>query len=425
MESTGKSTAKVCNTGLFDSVLQTLERANEHLGLSHGILERLKTPRRSLVVSVPVEMDDGHVKFFTGYRVQYDFARGPAKGGVRYHPCVNLDEITALAALMTWKCAVVDLPFGGAKGGVTVDSTALSREEKKRLTRRYTYEIGLFIGPELDIPAPDMYTDEQTMAWMMDTYSMMKGFSVPGVVTGKPVCIGGSLGRQRATSIGVITTILESLKHLGISLDGLRVTVLGVGKVGYCAADILSDMGAKVVGLADSKGAIYNPRGLDTKAVKAHKDSTGFLTGFHESDDMTTDELLSRESDVLIPAAIEEQINSTNMDLVKTKIIAEGANNPLTNTADAALKDRGVFIIPGLLANAGGVVVSYFEWVQDLQGYFWDEEEVNRRLKSIMTRAFSQVLDISREKQIDLRTAATVLGVKRVAEAIKTRGLYP
>ena len=417
--------AAECKIALFDQVLETLDRANEHIGLSAGLLQRIKTPRRSLVVSVPVEMDDGHVRFFTGYRVQYDFSRGPAKGGVRYHPCVNLDEITALAALMTWKCAVVNLPFGGAKGGVAVDPTTLSLNEKKRLTRRYTYEISIFIGPELDIPAPDMYTDSQTMAWMMDTYSMMKGYSIPGVVTGKPVCIGGSEGRERATSVGLVTTVEEALKQLDISIEGLRVTVLGVGKVGFCAAFILRSMGARVIGLADSKGAIYNAKGLDLDAVKKHRDETGSLTGFKESETMTTDELLTRESDILVPAAIEEQIHSGNVGPIRTKILAEGANNPLTNAASAELLDRGVFIIPGLLANAGGVVVSYFEWIQDLQGFFWDEEEVNRRLKTIMKRAFDEVLHISRAKDIDLRTAATVAGVKRVADAIRTRGLYP
>lgn len=409
----------------FQEVLVTLENANRHLNLPPAIYERLRTPRRSLIVSIPVEMDDGSVRFFKGYRVQYDFARGPAKGGIRYHPGVTLDEITALAALMTWKCAVVDLPFGGAKGGVACDSTTMSRDEKKRLTRRYTYEIGLFIGPEQDIPAPDMYTDEQTMAWMMDTYSMMKGYSVPGVVTGKPVCIGGSLGRRKATSEGLVTTVMEALKHKGMGLEGLRVSVLGFGKVGYYAAKILHDKGTKVIGIADSKGAILNPRGIDVDAASVHKNETGALKGFRGGDNLSVDELLSVESDILIPAAIEGQIHSGNVGSIKTKILAEGANNPVTNEADRALIDKGVFMLPGILANAGGVAVSYFEWVQDLQRYFWNESEINDRLNTIMTRAFKEVLSISLEKKIDMRTAAMVLAVKKVAEAIMVRGLYP
>jgi len=409
----------------FQDVLLSLEKANVHLKLPPAIYERLRTPRRSLTVSVPIQMDDGSVRFFTGYRVQYDFARGPAKGGVRYHPAVNLDEITALAALMTWKCAVVDIPFGGAKGGVACDPTSMSRTEKQRLTRRYTYEIGVIIGPESDIPAPDVYTDEQTMAWMMDTYSMMMGYSVPSIVTGKPVCIGGSLGRTRATSEGLVITTLEALKHLGLALPDLRVTVLGFGKVGYHAAKILYDMGARIIGLADSKGGIYNAKGLDVDAASDHKKKSGELKGFKEGASMTIDELLAIESDVLVPAALEGQINKNNVNSIKTKIIAEGANNPVTNEADEVLKDKGIFMLPGVLANAGGVVVSYFEWVQDLQRYFWNETEINDRLRTIMSRSFKEVLAIATEKKIDMRTAAMVLGVKRVSEAVMVRGLYP
>jgi glutamate dehydrogenase (NAD(P)+) len=409
----------------FQDVLLSLEKANVHLKLPPAIYERLRTPRRSLTVSCPIQMDDGSVRFFTGYRVQYDFARGPAKGGVRYHPAVNMDEITALAALMTWKCAVVDIPFGGAKGGVACDPTKMSRSEKQRLTRRYTYEIGVIIGPESDIPAPDVYTDEQTMAWMMDTYSMMKGYSVPSIVTGKPVCIGGSLGRTRATSEGLVITTVEALKHLGLALPDLRVTILGFGKVGYHAAKILYDMGARVIGLADSKGAIYNAKGLDVDAATDHKKKSGELNGFKDSESMTIDELLAIESDVLVPAALEGQINRNNVNGIKTRIIAEGANNPVTNEADEVLKDKGVFMLPGVLANAGGVVVSYFEWVQDLQRYFWNETEINDRLRTIMSRSFKEVLAIATEKKIDMRTAAMVLGVKRVSEAVMVRGLYP
>jgi glutamate dehydrogenase (NAD(P)+) len=411
--------------GFFQEVLTNLENANKHLNLPAAIYERLRTPRRSLIVSVPVQLDNGTVSFFTGYRVQYDFARGPAKGGIRYHPKVNLDEITALAALMTWKCGVVDLPFGGAKGGVACDPTVMSRDEIKRLTRRYTYEIGIIIGPESDIPAPDVYTDEQVMAWMMDTYSMMKGHSVPGVVTGKPVSIGGSQGRSRATSSGLVTTVMEALKHLGMSVEGLTVSVLGFGKVGFHAAKILSDAGAKVIGVADSKGAIYNPQGLDINDVAMHKSKIDTVQGYREADNLTVDELISIDSDVLIPAALEGQIHSGNAGRVRAKIIAEGANNPLTIEANSILTEKGTFIIPDILANAGGVVVSYFEWVQDLQRFFWNEEEVDARLNTIMRKAFHEVLSISNEKNIDMRTAAMVLGVKRVAEAVAVRGLYP
>ncbi|MCC6502932.1 MAG: Glu/Leu/Phe/Val dehydrogenase [Deltaproteobacteria bacterium] len=411
--------------GFFKEVLKNLENANRHLNLPVAIYERLCTPRRSLIVSVPVQMDNGTVSFFTGYRVQYDFARGPAKGGIRYHPKVNLDEITALAALMTWKCGVVDLPFGGAKGGVACDPTIMSRDEIKRLTRRYTYEIGIIIGPESDIPAPDVYTDEQVMAWMMDTYSMMKGHSVPGVVTGKPVSIGGSQGRNKATSSGLVATVKEALSHLGLKIEGLSVTVLGFGKVGYNAAKILSDAGAKIIGVADSKGAIYNPQGLDIDKVASHKKQMDSVQGYSGADNLTIDELISIESDVLIPAALEGQIHTGNAGKIKTKIVAEGANNPLTIEANDILIDKGVFIVPDILANAGGVVVSYFEWVQDLQRFFWNEAEVDLRLNAIMKKAFAEVLSISKEKKIDMRTAAMVLGVKRVADAIEVRGLYP
>lgn len=411
--------------GFFKEVLINLETANRHLNLPPAIYERLRTPRRSLIVSVPVQMDNGTVSFFKGYRVQYDFARGPAKGGIRYHPRVDLDEITALAALMTWKCGVVDLPFGGAKGGVACDPTVMSRDEIKRLTRRYTYEIGLLIGPESDIPAPDVYTDEQVMAWMMDTYSMMKGHSVPGVVTGKPLSIGGSRGRNRATASGLVTTVTEALGRLEVPMEGVSVTVLGFGKVGMNAARILSQAGARIIGLADSKGAIYNPQGLDIEAVEAHKKALDTLQGFRESEDLTIDELLSIETDVLIPAALEGQIHAGNASGVRARVIAEGANNPLTVEADAMLNDKGVFIIPDILANAGGVVVSYFEWVQDLQRFFWDESEIDARLNGIMRRAFREVAAIAGDKKTDMRTAAMVLGVRRVAEAIEARGLYP
>ena len=409
----------------FEEILTRLEEANAFLKLPENIYRRLQHPRRSFIVTVPVLMDNGSVEYFNGYRVQYDVARGPAKGGIRYHTTVNLDEITALAALMTWKCAIADIPFGGAKGGVSCDSTKMSRDEIKRMTRRYTYEIGILIGPESDIPAPDMYTDEQIMAWMMDTYSMMKAYSLPGVLTGKPVCIGGSRGRKTATSDGVVIVLLEAIKELGLDLDGLTVSIIGYGKVGAVVAGILDRMGAKVIGLADSHGAIYNPKGLDIKEVSEHKRESKSIAGFRPAEDVSLDELLSRKVDVLIPAALEGQINEKNAPSLKAKIICEGANNPTTCEADRIIKEKGIFVIPDILGNAGGVVVSYFEWVQDLQRYFWNEEEIKSQLKKIMTKAFKEVLEIHKEKKVDMRTAAMVLGVGRVAEAISVRGLYP
>ncbi len=411
--------------GFFEEVLATLENANRFLNLPEPIYQRLRRPRRSIIVSLPVMMDDGSVRFFTGYRVQYDFARGPAKGGFRYHPKVTLDEVTALAALMTWKCAVVNIPFGGAKGGVECDPTRMSRDEIKRLTRRYTYEIALMIGPEIDIPAPDMYTDEQVMAWMMDTYSMMKGYTVPGVVTGKPICIGGSLGRKTATSQGLVAVVCEALRFLKISMEGLTACIIGFGNVGKGCARILSDMGVRITGIADSKGAIYNPKGIDISAVSRHKKETGSVKGFGSAEDVDLDELIGKEVDVLIPAALEGQINSRNAHRVRARIIAEGANNPVTRDADEILKEKEVFIIPDILANAGGVVVSYFEWVQDLQGFFWSRDEIASRLNSIMKKAFKEVVDMSLDKGLDMRTSAMVVGVKRVADAISVRGLYP
>lgn len=413
------------NSNQFQGVLDRLEDVNKYLNLPPALYNRLRIPRRSLIVSVPVKMDDGSVCYFEGYRVHYNTARGPAKGGIRYSQNVNLNEITTLAALMTWKCAVVDLPFGGAKGGIACDTTKMSRDEIERMTRRYTHEIAMMIGPESDIPAPDMYTDEQVMAWIMDTYSTIKGYSVPGVVTGKPICIGGSLGRKTATSQGLVTILIEAVKHLGLSLQDLIISIIGFGNVGAAAADILYNKGARIVGLADSKSAIYNQKGLDINAVKRHKASQKSLAGFKEAEQVSVDELIGLQCDVLIPAAIESQINLRNVHSIKARIIAEGANDPTTREADAILNDKGVFILPDILTNAGGVVVSYFEWVQDIQRYFWHEEEIQKRLESIMSKAFKHVLTIANDKKIDMRTAAMILGVGRVAEASAVRGLYP
>lgn len=413
------------NNNYFQEVLDRLEDVNKHLNLPSAIYNRLRHPRRSLIVSLPVRMDNGEVRYFEGYRVHYNTARGPAKGGIRYHPNVTLNEIITLAALMTWKCAIVDLPFGGAKGGVACDTTKMSRDEIKNLTRRYTHEIAMMIGPESDILAPDMYTNEQVMAWIMDTYSTIKGYSVPGVVTGKPVCIGGSLGRKTATSQGLVTVLLEAVKHLGLPQTGLAISIIGFGNVGAAAADILYEKGMRIVGLADSKAAIYNPKGLDIKAVKKHKSDKKSLAGFKDAEEVSVDELVGLRCDVLISAALEGQINSKNANNVKARIVAEGANNPTTREADAILNDKGVFILPDILANAGGVVVSYFEWVQDIQRYFWQEDEIKRRLESIMTKAFKHVMAIAHDKKVDMRTAAMILGVGRVAEAGAVRGLYP
>lgn len=413
------------NNNSFQGILDRLEDVNKHLNLAPAIYNRLRCPRRSLIVSLPVRMDNGEVGYFEGYRVHYNTARGPAKGGIRYHPDLTLNETITLAALMTWKCAVVDVPFGGAKGGVACDTTKMSRDEIKKLTRRYTYEIAMLIGPESDIPAPDMYTNEQVMAWIMDTYSTIKGYSVPGVVTGKPVCIGGSLGRKTATSQGLVTVLLEAVKHLGLPQTGLTISIIGFGNVGIGAADILHAKGMRIVGLADSKAAIYNPRGLDINVVKKHKSDKKYLAGFKGADEISVDELIGLKCDVLIPAALEGQINSKNANNVKARIIAEGANDPTTREADAILNEKGVLILPDILANAGGVVVSYFEWVQDIQRFFWQEDEIQKKLEGIMVKAFKHVLAISQDKKVDMRTAAMILGVGRVAEASAIRGLYP
>lgn len=412
---------------LLKEVLSRIDQASKHLDLNEDVVMRLKVPTRSLIVSVPVCMDDGKLKIFTGYRVQHNMARGPTKGGTRYHPEVNLDQITALATLMTLKCALVDLPFGGAKGGITCDTTTLSRAENERLTRRYTYEIALIIGPESDIPGPDMYTDEQTMTWMMDTYSMIKGYTIPGVVTGKPACIGlgGTPGRKTATSEGVVTLVVEAAKDLGLDIEGLRVSIIGLGKVGMAASRRFHALGALIIGLADSKGAVYNARGLDVEKTIKHKLETGTVKGFDGGESLSVEDLISREADVMIPAAIDRQINKTNAKGIQVKILAEAANNPTTAAADLILEKKGVYVLPDILTNAGGVVTSYFEWTQDRQRFFWDEKEVRHRLRAVMIKAYQNVKGISKRKNVSMRTAALMLAIERVAEAIELRGLYP
>ena len=409
----------------FENIKKRLDTVLKFVDLPDIVCQRLYEPMRQLIVNVPVEMENGNIENFTGYRVQYNTARGPTKGGMRYHPAVNLDQTTSLAALMTFKCGIVNLPFGGAKGGVACDTRTMSIKEIKQLTRRFTHEIAPFIGPETDIPAPDMYTNAQTMAWMMDTYSMIQGHTVPGVVTGKPISIGGSRGREWATAEGLIVILNEALQHLEIAQGALSVSILGYGNVGSGVARLLNDRGFLVTGLADSKSAIFNAKGLDIEKVDAHKSETGSLKEFKEADQMTIDELIARKVDILVPASIEGQLNEENAHTINARIVAEGANDPTTPEADLILKDKGIFLLPDILANAGGVVVSYFEWIQDLQWFFWNEGKICKELINIMTKAHNEVLAFSQEKKCDMRTAALAVGVQRVADASAVRGLYP
>ena len=410
----------------WESAQIQLANAVRELGLDDGLHQLLATPRRSLTVSVPLRYDDGHVEVLTGYRVQHNLARGPAKGGVRYHPSTDLDEVKALAMWMTWKCALIGIPYGGAKGGVAVDPKLLSRNEVERVSRRYASEIIPLIGPERDIPAPDVGTDEQTMAWMMDTYSVQSGYSVTGVVTGKPVAIGGSEGRGGATSRGVMFATFSALREAGVDYRGVSVAVQGFGKVGGLAAQYLHDAGCTVVAVSDVKGGIYNPRGLNPVALLRHlRAGADTVVGFPGTDTITNEELVELDVDVLVPAALEGVVTEDNADKVRARFIVEGANGPTTPAADDILERKGVVVVPDVLANAGGVAVSYFEWVQDLQAYFWSEDEVNDRLKALMENAFEQVTVLATEKGLSLRTAAQVIGVGRVAEAHRTRGLYP
>jgi glutamate dehydrogenase (NAD(P)+) len=409
----------------WGAALEYFDEAAELMGLDSGIHAVLRQPKRSLIVSVPVRLDSGGIRVFTGYRVHHDVVRGPAKGGIRYHPRVSLDEVKALAMWMTWKCAVAGIPYGGAKGGIVVDPKELSRPELERMTRRYASEILPLIGPERDIPAPDVNTDEQVMAWIMDTYSMHLGYSAPGVVTGKPVAIGGSYGRPGATSRGVMYHVLSALKTMGLGVEEISVAVQGFGKVGGGVARMLHDQGCRIVAVSDAVGGVINERGLDPEALQRHKDEAGTVVGFAGGDTITNQELLTLGVDVLVPAALEGVITELNADRIRARIIAEGANGPTTPKANRILDERGVFIVPDILANVGGVTVSYFEWVQDLQAFFWSEEEVNDRLRQIMERSFMEVHGMAVAKGYTMRQAATVLAVSRVAEAFRVRGLYP
>jgi glutamate dehydrogenase (NAD(P)+) len=410
----------------FEMAKKQIEIASEYLDLESGLIEKLKNTKRELTVHFPVKMDDGSVNIFTGYRIQHNITRGPAKGGIRYHPDVDIDEVRALAMWMTWKSAVVNIPFGGAKGGVQCNPKEMSLNEIEHMTRRFTWEISIMLGPEQDIPAPDVYTNPQVMAWIMDTFSILRGYSVPGVVTGKPVELGGSLGRFEATGRGVVITSLEALKYLKKPMEGARVVVQGCGNVGGVAARHFSLLGAKVIAISDSKRGIYNEKGLDVRRVLDYKSQHQcFVCETKDEAEITNQELLELGCDILVPAALENQITEKNAPRIKAKIIAEGANGPTTPEADEILNDKGVFVVPDILANAGGVTVSYFEWVQNLQELIWSEEEVLDRLTRIMQRSFKEVLDISLQKKIPMRTAALVLGIGRVAEATKLRGIYP
>ena len=409
----------------FEIAQAQFDTAAEALSLEPWLREVLRRPKRQLIVSIPTKMDDGSIRVFEGYRVQHNLARGPAKGGIRYHPSVTLDEVKALASWMTWKCATVNIPYGGGKGGVVCNPKVMSQRELENMTRRYASEISIIIGPERDIPAPDVYTNAQTMAWIMDTYSMTKGSTQLGVVTGKPLEIGGSQGRSEATARGVQFVIREACKEKKIPLRGARVAVQGFGNAGSVAARLLSEDGATIIAANDSTGGIHNPRGLDIKAVQAHKDRTGSLRGYPEAEAIGNDRLLELECDILVPAALENQITLENASRIKAKIVAEAANGPTTPGADEVMHENGVFLIPDILANAGGVTVSYFEWVQSLQSFFWEEAQVNQHLEKIMTRAFHEVLANARKFNVHMRTAAYILAVGRVAEATRIRGIYP
>ncbi len=409
----------------FEIAVKQFNIAAEHLNLDTGLRKVLSHPKRALVVSIPVRMDDGRIEVFEGYRVQHSMARGPAKGGVRYHPAVTLDEVKALASWMTWKCAVVNIPFGGGKGGVICDPSMMSQGEIERLSRRYFSEIMQIVGPEQDIPAPDVNTNPQVMAWFMDTYSMTRGYTALGVVTGKPLSIGGSQGRNEATARGVLFTTIEAMKRMNMTLAGSTVVIQGFGNVGGNSAKLFHDAGAKVVAVSDVTGAIYNRSGIDIPKLFEYAGRERRVSGFPGADAIDPGELLELPCDVLIPAALENQITLRNVDRIKAKIVAEAANGPTTPDADVILRERGIFNIPDILCNAGGVTVSYFEWVQGLYSFFWDEAMVNSQLEKVMVHAFSDVYETAQKYKVDMRTGANILAVGRVAEASMTRGLFP
>jgi glutamate dehydrogenase (NAD(P)+) len=421
----GRTDAAQENINPYQNALQQLEIAAQRLNLDPGIHEVLKYPQRELTVNFPVKMDDGTTHVFTGYRVQHNMARGPAKGGIRYSPHTDIDEVRALAMWMTWKCALANIPYGGAKGGVHCSPKTMSSAELERLTRRYTTSISILIGPETDIPAPDVATNPQVMAWIMDTYSMHRGHTYPAVVTGKPVAIGGSEGRVDATGRGVVISAREAAKAQNLGLNKTTVAIQGFGNVGSVAARLFHEQGAKVVAISDSKSALYNPGGLDVPALLDRVRSGQPASSHPGGEKLTNAQLLELPVDILVPAALENQITADNAGRIRARIIAEGANGPVTPAADRILHEKGVVLLPDILANAGGVIVSYFEWVQDLQSFFWAENEVNARMEQMLLRAYRDVEAVARREQTDMRTAAYIIGVKRVADATMLRGIYP
>jgi glutamate dehydrogenase (NAD(P)+) len=414
------------NLNPFEMSLRNFDEAAQFLTLDGEIRQQVRLPERELIVNFPVKMRDGHFKLFTGYRVQHSTARGPGKGGIRYHPDVNLDEVRALASWMTYKCAVVNIPYGGAKGGVICNPKEMNEFELEHLTRRFTTEISCIIGPQRDIPAPDVYTNAQTMAWMMDTYSMAKGINVPAVVTGKPLAIGGSFGRNEATARGCVYTIAEAARYLHIDLKGARVAIQGFGNAGSIAARLIHDeYDAKVIAVSDSSGAIHSENGFDPHRAIEHKQRTGSVAGLPGTDAISSEELLELDCEILIPAALENVITTQNAPKIKARILAEAANGPTIPDADCMLYSNGVFVLPDILANAGGVTVSYFEWVQNNYGDSWSEEEVNSRLKKKMVTAFDEVLGASHKYKVQMRRAAWILAIDRVCQALQVRGIYP
>jgi glutamate dehydrogenase (NAD(P)+) len=412
------------NGSIFGAMLQEFDGAARILNLEPGIWKILTHPKRQIIVSCPIQMDNGEIEVFTGYRVQYNITLGPAKGGIRYHPGVNLDEVTALAAWMTWKCAVAHIPFGGGKGGVICDPTRMSRRELEALTRRYVAEIVDAIGPEKDVPAPDVNTNEQIMAWVMDTYSMHVGHTTTSVVTGKPLEMGGSLGRREATGRGVMIVARESAKHVGFDIKGATVAIQGFGNVGSISAELLAGLGAKIVAVTDWKGGVYNAKGLDIPKLVEQVAQAKTVEGFKGAEPLANDQIFTLDVDILIPAALENQITIDNAPGIRAKVVVEGANGPTTPDAHRHLHERGVFVVPDILANSAGVTASYFEWVQDRYGYFWTEKEVNERLEAKMCEAFDAVLKTAIKFKVDMRTAAYIVAINRVATVTRMRGMY-
>ena len=425
MTTTLDQSAVQSSQNVWEMAQNQLDHVAKLVNLNPSVHAYLREPRRILEVSFPARMDDGTFRMFRGFRVQHNLSRGPAKGGIRFHPDVTLDEVKALAMWMTWKCALVNIPFGGAKGGVICDPKSMSMQELENLTRRYTTEISIIIGPEKDIPAPDVYTTPQIMAWIMDTYSMQAGFSVPGVVTGKPISIGGSMGRDKATARGCLYTVEEALRVLEVPQQGARVAIQGFGNAGLHAAELMAEAGFKVVAVSDTRGGVANPKGLDVFGLISHKAETGSVAGFSGGEGVTNREVLEFDCEVLVPAALEKVITADNAPRIRAKVVAEAANGPTLPEADDILHDRGIMVLPDILANAGGVTVSYFEWVQDLQENFWEENEINDRLRRKMVRAFRDTYEIASKRNVDMRQGAYASAVVRVAEATMVRGLYP